>query len=98
MKSAYLLANSLMGAETFSGKWIWTIHTLPRIQLFIWRCMHSSIGVRESLARRGMPVDTICPLCNDGTKSITHALGDCNVVRAVPWSVQLKHHFFHARY
>ena len=83
MKSAYVLANNLLGAETFSGKWIWSTLTLPRIQNFLWRCMHNSIGVRESLARRGMPIDSICPLCNEVAELVSHALRDCPVVRTV---------------
>ena len=83
MKSAYVLANNLLGAETFSGKWIWSTLTLPRIQNFLWRCMHNSIGVREALARRGMSIDTTCPLCNVGVESMSHAFRDCPMVRTV---------------
>lgn len=64
MKSAYLLATNLMEAESFSGTWIWKLQTLPRIQIFIWRCMRNSIVVKESLASRGIPLVTSCPLCH----------------------------------
>lgn len=45
--------------------------------------MHNSIGVRENLVRRGMPVNVVCPLCNEVVESVTHVLRDCHVVRAV---------------
>lgn len=45
--------------------------------------MHNSIGVRENLVRRGMPVNVVCPLCNEVAESVTHALRDCHVARAV---------------
>ena len=32
MKSAYLLSDSRLKDEAFSGKWIWSVHTLLRIQ------------------------------------------------------------------
>ena len=83
MRSAYLLTDSRLRDEAFSGKWIWSVHTLPRIQFFIWRCMHNSIGVRETLARRGIAVDTTCPLCNIAAESAAHALRDCHVVKAL---------------
>ena len=44
MKSIYLLAMNSGNTELFLGTWIWRLHTLPRIQMFIWRCMHNSIG------------------------------------------------------
>ena len=56
--------------------------------------MHSSIGVRESLARRGMPVDTTYPLCNDVAESVAHALCDCHVVRAVRYQLGVCHSNF----
>ena len=81
MKSFYLLATNMMEAESFLGSWIWKLQTLPRIQMFIWRCMHNSIGVKECLANRGIPLDTSCPLCHNHAESISHALWDCHVVK-----------------
>ena len=77
MKSAYLLASNLGNTKLFLGTWIWRLHTLPRIQMFIWRCMHNSIGVKECLARRGIPIDNTCPLCHSEAETIAHALLDC---------------------
>lgn len=89
-KSAYLLALDMMEAESFSGSWIWKLQTLPRIQMFIWWCMHNSIGVKECLAKRGIPLDTSCPLCHDHVESISHALRDCRLVK--PLRHQLGYH------
>ncbi|KAK9998840.1 hypothetical protein SO802_018443 [Lithocarpus litseifolius] len=44
LRSAYLLASEPLPDSTFQGKWIWKLDTLPRIQTFIWKCMHKSIG------------------------------------------------------
>ena len=49
--------------------------------MFIWRCMHNSIRVKECLANRGIPLDTSCPLCHDHAESISHALWDYRVVK-----------------
>lgn len=45
--------------------------------------MHDSIGVKSYLARRGMIVDTTCPLCQTEVETITHALRDCSMAKAV---------------
>ena len=81
MKSAYLLATGLMDDESFSGSWIWKLPVLPRIQLFIWKCMHHSISVKDCLASRGIPLDTTCPVCHLDFESITHALRDCRMIK-----------------
>ena len=83
MRSAYLLATSSMEDPPFSGSWIWKTHTLPKIQVFVWKSMHESIGVNGCLARRGMLVDPSCPVCQSEEESITHALLDCNMARAI---------------
>lgn len=54
---------------------------MPRIQLFMWKCMHQSIGVKECLANRGIPLDTTCPVCHFESESITYALRDCSLVK-----------------
>ncbi|XP_065637983.1 uncharacterized protein LOC112010482 [Quercus suber] len=81
MRSAYLLAIDDTGIGSFSGSWIWKLSSLPRIQLFIWKCMQQSIGVKDCLAKRGIPLDTTCPLCHSEAETILHALRDCNLVR-----------------
>ena len=83
MGSAYLIATNLMEAESFDVSWIWKLNTLPRIQMFIWRCMHRSIAVKEVLAKRGISLDNSCPMCQSDTESLTHALRDCSLVKPV---------------
>ena len=45
LKSAYLLATNIMGDASFKGQWIWKLKILPRIQMFVWKCLHLSLGV-----------------------------------------------------
>ena len=80
LKSAYQIA---IGNEVapFSGQWEWKVNILPRIQTFVWMCLHNSIGIKECLAKRGVLVDPICPLCLSEPESIIHALRDCSKVR-----------------
>ena len=83
MGSAYLIASNLMEADSFAGSWIWKLQTLPRIQMFIWRCMHNSIAVKEVVAKRGILIDTSYPMCHSDNESLTHALRDCNMVKPI---------------
>ena len=50
---------------------------------YIWMCLHSNIGVKECLTKRGVPVDPTCPLCLCESESIIHALKDCRIVRNI---------------
>ena len=83
LKSAYLLASEPLLDLAFQGKWIWKLDTLSRIQTFVWKCMHNSIGVRDCLQVRGMQVDNICPHCHNSPKSILHTLRDCHVLKRI---------------
>ncbi|KAL0011764.1 hypothetical protein SO802_006872 [Lithocarpus litseifolius] len=75
---AYILANG-EAPQFFNGKWIWKLKVLPRIQSFIWMCIHNSIATRERLASRGLQVDTVCSMCNLHPETIIHLLRDCHV-------------------
>ncbi|KAL4621362.1 hypothetical protein ACB092_06G222000 [Castanea dentata] len=83
MRSAYLIVKNLVEAGTFAGSWIWKLQTLPRIQIFIWRCIHESIAVKKVLAKRGIPLDTTCSMCQAASESLTHALRDCTLVKPI---------------
>lgn len=73
LKSAYLLTLEPDLEVPLRGKWIWKLKTLPRIQYFVWQCMHHSIGVKECLSARGIPLDSSCPICLNGPENILHA-------------------------
>ena len=79
----YLITTNLMEAKSFACSWIWKLQILPRIQMFIWRCMHNSIAVKEVVAKRGILLDTSCPMCQFDSESLTQALWDCSMVKPV---------------
>ena len=84
MKHAYSIATGCgTDGEAFSKQWVWKLETLPRIKTFIWQCLHNSIGVGECLARRGINVSEVCPLCQRDSKSILHWLRDCEAARSI---------------
>ena len=77
LNSAYKLATSGSVNHEFEGDWIWKIKILPRIQFFVWKCFHNSIGVKGCLASRGVSSDPYCSRCRDEPKTIIHLLRDC---------------------
>ena len=83
LRSTFLLASEPLPNPAFQGKWIWKLDTLPRIQTFIWKCTHKSIGVRDCLQARGIQVDNICPHYHNSPKSILYTLQNCQVLKRI---------------
>ena len=81
--SAYKLATRVGSDASFEGSWIWKVKILPRIQSFVWLCLHNSIGVKDCLLSRGIVLESSCPLCHSANESILHALRDCEVVKLI---------------
>ena len=81
-RNAYSLAcNDTPNLAFFGGNWIWRIDTLPKIQMFIWKCFYNSIPVKEVLNKRGIDLDTKCGCCGDGLETILHVLRVCKYAR-----------------
>ena len=75
LASAYKLATTQADfVPPFNGSWIWKLNLLPKIQTFIWMCLHKSIATRECLAKRGLQINSSCPLCHQHPESILHLL------------------------
>ena len=83
LKSAYLLTIDSRGDAPFKGNWIWKLKTMPRIQAFLWKCMHNSIGVNHCLMTRRVQVEAVCPRCHTEAESILYALRDCPVSKRI---------------
>ena len=76
-KSAYILATPSDECHEFKRHWIWKSKIIPRIQFFVWKCFHNSIGVKACLASRGINLDSLCPQCREEPETIIHMLQDC---------------------
>lgn len=61
----------------FHEKWIWKLATLPKIQIFLWKCLHHSLSVKSVLAHRGIERLGGCDFCSEGHEGILQALRDC---------------------
>ena len=83
LQSAYELAVDCGGNHLFNGQWIWKIKIFPKIQFFLWRCYHNSIGVNTCPFARGVNISNLCPLCHQAPATIIHALRDCMMVKQI---------------
>ena len=57
-------SSSSNGASDFGFKWkkIWTLNCQPKMRHFMWRFTHNSLPLRKNISRRGMDIDTRCPV------------------------------------
>ena len=97
VKSAYKLAvqfrdwelgedaSSSMAAgminNEFSWHKIWQLKFPNKVKMFIWRLAHNSLPVRRNLARRGVQMDTICPVCHRLDEDCGHLFFKCKRAR-----------------
>lgn len=61
----------------FQGQWIWKLDVLPKNFNFLWLCMHNSVPVKNTLASRGIIVESTRPLCKRLPETIVHLLKEC---------------------
>ena len=83
LSSAYRIVVGMENNCLSPVRWIWKADTLPRIKTFLWLCAHNSIAVKVFLEKRGVVHETLCPICQGGSKTILHALRDCTQIKHV---------------
>ncbi|KAJ1283965.1 hypothetical protein BS78_03G168000 [Paspalum vaginatum] len=77
VKSAYVLGTKIKShqnqkdASTSSSEeggfdWgkIWRLDLPNKVKMFVWRMAHNALQVKLNIARRGVDLDTICPMCS----------------------------------
>lgn len=55
-------SSGLSRPAEFNWKCIWQLKCPPKIRHFSWRFTHYSLPLRRNIARRGMELDTRCPV------------------------------------
>jgi hypothetical protein len=96
VKSAYALAikyrDSLNQADASTSasqqgnqlwKKIWGLTVPNKIKMFMWRLAHNSHPVRANLARKGIKLDTLCPMCGRLDEDSGHLFLKCKYVKQV---------------
>lgn len=47
----------------FQWKKIWTLDVANKVTVVVWRLAYNSLQVKMNIARRGVSLDTLCPIC-----------------------------------
>ena len=76
VKSAYALGIEIRDKETgadastsctasynFEWKEIWRLNVANKVKVFVWQMAHNSLQVKRNIARNGIKLDTLCPMC-----------------------------------
>lgn len=85
LKTACLLAKGLnpLNLITKSIAWVWKTELPPKIQFFLWLCLHNSLPTTEVLGSRGLSLNPTCNMRQGGTESIDHLLRECLVAQKI---------------
>jgi hypothetical protein len=62
-KDASSSSSGSLQQENFKWHRIWQLKLPNKVKMFVWRLTHNSLPVRHNLARRGIKLDTLRPLC-----------------------------------
>ena len=83
LKSAYLLAKGLnpLNLDAVSVEWVWKVEALPKIQFFLWLCLHNNVPTREVLGLKGLSLDPVCNLCHQNSETVEHLLRGCEFAK-----------------
>jgi len=107
VKSAYqmLATEAINEAPSLSGgtdtkvwKTIWKIRVPPKIRHFMWRLAIDSLPTKQNIARRQIPIDETCSLCDDQKETSMHVIWLCDQAKAVWKSVPSFSHLYQVGY
>lgn len=61
--------------------WIWQLRVPNKIKVFVWRFVKHSLPVFTALSRRGIDINTCCPVCKMSCETLPHLFRDCDYAR-----------------
>lgn len=66
----------LFKGSTISRSWKlnWKVWAPPRVKLFTWLACEDRCWMAERLVKRGLPLPSHCPLCDQAVETMTHLL------------------------
>jgi hypothetical protein len=78
-KDASSSSSGSLQQENFKWNRIWQLKLPNKVKMFVWRLTHNSLPVCHNLARRGIKLDTLCPLCCRLDEDCGHLFSGANV-------------------
>src|SRR5438128_12634058 len=58
--------------------------------MFVWQLAHDSMQVKRNIARRGVKLDTLCPMCSRMDEDPCHLFFKCKKVKQCWRALQLE--------
>ncbi|XP_057789594.1 uncharacterized protein LOC131006452 [Salvia miltiorrhiza] len=94
VKSGYNLAVELNLRDEASSsrylgdlwKWIWKLEVIPKVKMFMWKCLSNCLPTAKALRSRAIEIDGLCRRCGSCDETLEHALRDCGWVSTL-WAV-----------
>ena len=77
--------------DEFMWHKLWQLKLPNKVKMFIWRLGHNSLPVRRNLARRGVKIDTICPVCHRLDEDCGHVFFKCKRSKECWEEMNLEH-------
>ncbi|KAG7532893.1 Endonuclease/exonuclease/phosphatase [Arabidopsis thaliana x Arabidopsis arenosa] len=65
---------------------IWSLHTAPKIKIFLWKILNGAVAVEDRLRTRGIKIADGCLMCEEDQETINHILFQCPLARQV-WAL-----------
>ena len=73
-----------------SWKHIWDLELPGKVKIFLWRLAHNSLPTRMNIKRKGIELDTRCPVCNRLDEDGGHIFLKCKFVKHVWQALDLE--------
>lgn len=74
-------------------KKIWSLQTIPRHKMILWRILNNTLPVRSELSKKGQHCSILCPRCNSKIETITHTFMTCPNIAKVWFGSNLNINF-----
>ncbi|KAK2419405.1 Ribonuclease H superfamily protein [Trifolium repens] len=71
------VGSSHSNSQDNTWKKLWSLHTIPRHKVLIWRIIHKAITVKSELSKRGVNCNVLCPRCLIKEETIDHTFMHC---------------------
>jgi hypothetical protein len=59
-------------------KKLWSLNTIPRHKVLLWRIIQGAVPVRSELSKRGIPCNILCPRCLLQEETLDHTFMKCH--------------------
>ncbi|GAA0181541.1 hypothetical protein LIER_30252 [Lithospermum erythrorhizon] len=72
-------------------KELWQLRAPPRVQQFLWKCLHDILPTKNNIMKKRLLVDPLCVFCNSTKETLTHLLLECHfscrLWYSTPWTL-----------